>query len=149
MAVIGAGQAGAGSVGMPANKFSMVILGGLWPVTPTSLWQSTLDAMHQKGIELSDSAQMLRSKAQNVLVDNSGRFAEALQERYFDDSKTLENFAEVHFAWARVDQRVIDLIESAREVMVGIDSDAHEQIDGILRQCMGTPAAVTVPAQVQ
>jgi len=138
----------AGPPGMPTHKWSLTILGEFWPTTSTVAWQAAGEAHHHKGMEYSESAQVMRSLAGEVVASNDGRFADALHEQYWDNAIFLERLAEFEFACERVCQQVIDLVESAQDQMARIDAEADQEIDAITEGAKGTPAMVTVPPSV-
>lgn len=130
--------------GMPTRKFSALILAGLWPTTPASVWSDCADADRAKANELFDNGQALRKLAGELTSENAGKLVEAMHESYMVQAVDLGKHGDAFMRLARADQEAASIIEGAKADLDAIDARAHDEIERILAS--SKDRAVVMPA---
>lgn len=124
----------AAPAGMPSRQFSAAIVGAVWPHTDPSSCQTLSEAQHEKGVELLNCADTVRTKATAVASEQSGSAIDGFCDMCHRLSSTYTDQADHYFAMSRVSEEVGRLLYGLREDLDQIDSEAHAAIEKIMEQ---------------
>ncbi|WP_071286279.1 hypothetical protein [Mycolicibacterium llatzerense] len=135
--------------GMPSRRFSAAILTGAWPQTDPATCQSLSSAQRKKAVELLGCADQIRTTAADVSASQSGKAIDAFHTTSTGLASTITGQADRYFAMAQASSEVGHILQGLRTDLNQIDSQAHQQIDQILRSSTGATAVIAQTQIVQ
>lgn len=139
----------AATSGMPARRFSSAILTGAWPQTDPAACHTLSTTQRQKAGELLGCADQIRTTTKGVTAAQSGQAIDAFHTASSGLASTITGHADRYFAMARASSEVGHILQGLRTDLDRIDSQAHQQIDQILRSSTGATAVLAQTQIVQ
>lgn len=127
---------------MPSRQFSAAIVGGSWPCTDPSSFQTASEAQHQKALSLLECSGRTRADAERVRAEQCGDLVDGFGDECHRHAATYVDHADRWFAISRISAECAWLTGGLREELDGIDDRAHQSIDQILRTATGPSAAL-------
>jgi len=127
---------------MPSRQFSAAIVGGAWPCTDPSSFQSASEVQHQKALTLLECAERTRADAERVRADQSGDLVDGFTGACHRHAARYVQQADQWLSISRISAECAWLTDGLREELDGIDDRAHQAIDQILRTATGPSAAL-------
>lgn len=128
--------------GMPSRHYSALIIGGLWPTSDPQEWAQSASVMQDKGRQLIEMAEQIRSKAHDVPTEGqSGQAIDAFVQKATANARTVTAHADRYFTMAGVSNEVGRLLYGLQEDLDGIDAEANQKIQQITQSGGGLGGA--------
>src|SRR6516165_6165938 len=113
--------------------FSALIVGGLWPSTPSGQCATAAGQLQQFSQLSKVHADDISRSGNGLLARNSGQMIDAMHVTFIKDSQAVQTQSELYGVMADALRECGRLIQDVKSRLDSIDQRGHEEIDEVLK----------------